>query len=625
MVVGDTVETLSSWELVRRLLKLSWRYRFGCIRVLFLQLVLLFIGLAGLGLSGLGIDYIRSRVVADAKPPAWPFGWGPPPTSGPMLVLAVIAGAILVLAAIRVTLTYGYTVTLARLLQQTIVVDLRAQVYDKLQRLSFRFFDERASGTLINRVTGDVQSVRMFVDSVVMQSIILLISLVTYLVYMLHLHVGLTLACLGTTPVLWLLSVLFSRVARPLYMRNSELVDELVLGLSETIQGIHVVKGFAREGAEAAKFDRASAAVRDQKKGIFASITTFRPAMDFLSQFNLVVLLGYGGYLVIRDQLPLGAGLVVFVGLLQRFAGQISSTADIINSVQQSFTGARRVFEILDTPSEIRSLAAPRALPRARGAVAFENVSFGYDPAERVLSDVSFEVAPGQRVAIVGATGSGKSTVLSLIPRFYDPTCGRVRLDGVDLRELDVDDVRRNIGVVFQESFLFSHTIAANIAFGHPDAGRGQIEAAARVAAAHDFVGAMPQGYDTVLKEAGADLSGGQRQRLAIARAILLDPPILLLDDPTAAVDAHTEHEILEAMENAMKGRTTFLVTHRFSTLRRADLILVLDRGRIVQSGTHDALLHAKGPYRRAARLQFAEDAPSGAAPAAADREAALS
>jgi len=321
-----------------------------------------------------------------------------------------------------------------------------------------------------------------------------------------------------------------------------------------------------------------------------------------------MVLLGYGGWLVMQGQLPLGTGLVVFAGLLEQFSGQVNNIATIVNSVQQSFVGARRVFEILDAPVEVRNAPEPIRRPRLTGAVRFENVSFTYDGADAVVRDVNLDVAPGQCVAILGATGAGKSALMSLVPRFFDPTAGRVLIDGFDARQLDLDDLRRNIGLVFQESFLFSNTVAANIAFGHPDASPAQIERAARIAAVHDFILQLPQGYDTVLGESGVGLSGGQRQRLAIARAILLEPAILLLDDPTAAIDSETEHEIFTALEQAIAGRTTFIVAHRLSTLRRADFIIVMDDGRIVQRGTHEQLMREPGPYLHVASLQLVDD-----------------
>lgn len=586
------------------MLALSWRYRWGCVKLLVLQGVLLATALGALGLTGLGIDVIRYHAGVTALLPPYPPGFVPPSDWSPMQQVTLISMAVLGMAILRAALNYIYAVEAGRLVHQEIVVDLRARVYDKLQRLSFRFFDANATGSIINRVTSDVQSVRAFVDGVIIQLVILLLSLVCYLVYMLRIDVGVTVACLATTPLLWVLTVVFSRVVRPAYDRNRELVDQMVLTLAENVQGVHVVKGFAREPEEIAKFHAASQAVQAQQQAIFWKVSVFTPAIGLLTQINLVVLLAYGGYLVTQDRLALGTGLVVFAGLLQQFSSQVANVTNIANSVQQSLSGARRVFEILDAPVEIDSPANPVRLPRARGAVRFEHVTFGYAQENEVLTDIDFTVAPGERVAVLGPTGAGKSTLLSLVPRFYDPQAGRVLVDGFDVRHVDLDDLRRNIGIVFQESFLFSNTVAANIAFGQPEATQEQIERAAKIASAHDFIVNLPDGYDTVLGEAGMDLSGGQRQRLAIARAVLLDPPILLLDDPAAAIDPHTEHEILSAMHRAMEGRTTFIVAHRLSTLRHADLVIVLDEGQIVQSGTHDKLLASPGHYREAAQLQ---------------------
>lgn len=610
MLGAGTGTSPSNLTLVRRLLQLAWRYRAGCLRVLGAQILILALGLGGLSFWGLGIDYLRSLMDPQARPPHWPFfGWVPPAAWTPVTVLAGLGGAILGFAAIRAFLNYFYTVELNQLTQGRIVVDLRAAVYDKLQRLSFRFYDDNATGAIINRVTGDVQQTRAFVDGVVLQVIIMGLSLTVYLIYMLNLHVKLTLACLATTPLLWWASTYHSRRIQPQFTRNRELVDEMVRKLAEYVQGIAVIKGFAREPEVQADFHASNRAIRDQQQRIFWQISIFGPGTAFITQINIFVALLYGGYLVIHDEFPLGLGLVVFIGLIQQFSGQVQNFANVNNTALQSLTGARRVFEILDAPIEIRSPSQPVALPPARGGrrIQFDHVYFSHIPGEAVLEDIHFDVPAGQSVAIVGATGAGKSSLLSLVPRFYDPTRGRVMMDGIDLRQLDLDELRRNIGTVFQESFLFSNTIAANIAFGHPHATREQIERAARVAAAHDFIQQLPKGYDTVLRETGSNLSGGQRQRLALARAILLDPPILLLDDPTAAVDPRTEHEILEALESAMQGRTTLIVAHRLSAIRRAQQIIVLDAGRIVQRGRHDDLIRQPGPYRRIAELQFAE------------------
>ncbi|HVU23523.1 MAG TPA: ABC transporter ATP-binding protein [Opitutus sp.] len=609
----------SNGELIRRLFALTWRYRLGCVRVLAIQLVLLTMGIGGLSFTGVGIDYIRHKV--SGVPLAANHLHLALPDDRPWQhVLAVLAGLILVLALARAGLNYAYFVSINKLVQQRLVVDLRGQVYDKLQRLSFRFFDANTIGSIITRVTSDVQSVRMFVDQVLIQSVIMLISLTVYVIYMASLSPALTVACLATTPLLWGLSAWFSRKIQPAYAENRTLVERMVQRLAESIQGIAVTKAFGREAEDRARFETANQACYDQQRGIFWRVSLFSPAVGFLTRVNMMVLLGYGGWLVVHDRLPLGAGLVVFAGLLEQFSGQVNNIATIVNSIQQSLIGARRVFEILDAPIEVKN--APDAIrrPRLDGRVQFEGVSFVYQPVATgslaaeglkppapVLHDIALDVQPGQCVAILGATGAGKSVLMSLIPRFYDPSAGRVLIDGIDARRLNVDDLRRGIGIVFQESFLFSNTVAANIAFGHPEATPAQIEKAARIAAAHEFIAAMPQGYDTILGESGSSLSGGQRQRLAIARAVLLEPAILLLDDPTAAIDSETEHEIFAALDRAIAGRTTFIVAHRLSTLRRADFILVMEEGRIVQRGTHAELMRVPGPYLRVARLQLVD------------------
>jgi ABC-type multidrug transport system fused ATPase/permease subunit len=590
--------------LIRRLFGLAWRYRLHCLRVLGIQLVLLTLGIGGLSFTGLGIDYIRHKM--DGTPlGANPLHLTLPDDWPPLHVLGLLAGLILLFALVRAVLNYVYAVSVNRLVQQKLVVDLRGEVYDKLQRLSFRFFDANSTGSIITRVTGDVQSVRMFVDQVLIQSVIMAVSLTAYIIYMASLSPTLTVACLATTPILWFMSAAFSRKIQPAYAHNRTLVEKMVQLLAESVMGAAVTKGFGREAEARARFDAANQACFDQQRSIFWRVSLFSPSVGFLTRVNMMVLLGYGGWLVAHDRLPLGTGLVVFAGLLEQFSGQVNNVATIVNSVQQSLIGARRVFEILDAPIEVKN--APDAIrrPKLDGAVSFENVSFAYAGAEAVVRDIDLEVKPGQCVAILGATGAGKSVLMSLVPRFFDPTAGRVLLDGHDVRALDLDDVRRNIGIVFQESFLFSHTVAANIAFGHPEATRAQVEKAAKIAAAHDFITALPQGYDTLLGEGAQTLSGGQRQRLAIARAVLLEPAIMLLDDPTAAIDSETEHEIFEALDRAIAGRTTFIVAHRLSTLRRADFIIVLEDGRIVQRGTHEDLMKVPGPYLRVANLQL--------------------
>lgn len=602
---GPRVSTppVSNWKLILRLLRFSWQFRSRSLQVIFTQLLILVLMLSSLGLTGLAIDFL-SDTLNQTDHARWPLGFQPAEGTDPFRVILIIGAVIGVIALIRALLEYWNQMSVSRLVHVDIVLKLRAQVYEKLQKLSFRFFDKTASGTMINRVTGDVQAVRMFIDQVLIQIFIMVISLMVYLVYMLQMHVGLTLVCLATTPLLWVISAYFSHRLRPAYLISREYLDDLILNFAEVIQGIQAVKGFNLEANRAADFKAKNQAILEQRQGIFWLVSTFSPIIGLLTNVNLVILLSYGGYLVVQGELPLGSGLVVFAGILQQFSGQIANIAGVADSVQQSLTGARRVFEILDSEVEVESPENPVRMDSYRGEITFDHLYFEYKPQNIILKDIHFTAKPGEVVAIAGATGSGKSALMSLIPRFYDPLDGAIRFDGHDLRSLSLDGIRRNIGIVFQENFLFSNTIANNIAFGHPDASRERIEKAARIACAHEFILRMDKGYDTILSESGSTLSGGQRQRLAIARAILLEPSILLLDDPTAAIDPETEHEILEAIERAIEGRTTFIVAHRLSTLKRADKVIVLDRGEIIQMGTHDELMAQHGLYRAAVDLQ---------------------
>lgn len=594
-------------QLVRRLLRLAWSYRLHCIGIILIQLVLLTMGIFGLSFIGVGIDYIRHVLTPEVAAPMMPLGFPLPLDREPMEVLLLLAGTILGLAMVRAVLNYVYAISINVLVHKKLVLDMRGKVYDKLQRLSFRFFDANTTGSIIQRVTSDVGAVRSFVDQVLIQTVIMVISLSVYLVYMVSLSPRLTIACLATTPLLWIISTLFSRMIQPEYARNRILADQMVQTLAENVQGIAVTKSSGREQESQERFDTANNAVLEQQHSIFNKVSMFNPTVSFLTRVNMMVLLGYGGWLVIQGELALGAGLVVFAGLLEQFSGQVNNVANLANTVQQSLIGARRVFEILDAPIEVRSDPEAVRRKKLKGVVRFDNVSFAYTGIDPVLQEIDFEVKPGECVAILGATGAGKSVLMSLIPRFYDATEGSLLIDSIDVRRIHLDDLRRNIGLVFQESFLFSNTVAANIAFGHPDATREQVMKAAKIASAHEFIMDLPKGYDTVLGESGNTLSGGQRQRLAIARAVLLEPSILLLDDPTAAIDSETEEEIFEALDRAIEGRTTFIVAHRLSTLRRADYVLVMDGGRIVQRGTHEELMSQPGPYKRVANLQLVD------------------
>ena len=593
--------------MLRRLLRLALEYRGPCTTVVLMQIILVALNLSTLGMTGLGIDYLSAQVLKDSPAFNWPFGLHPPASWSPFQVIAALSGMILVVAMLTAALKYLAAIA-SSALSQEVLLRIRTDVYSKLQKLSFNFYDAGESSSIINRAAGDASNVRNFVDGVIIKVVTVFLTLTVYIIYMLKMHIGLTIACLISTPLIWVGAVVFSRLVQPAYRHASELSDIMIRTLVENLQGIQVVKGFARETEQADRFLLANDNIRQLKESIFFRISTFQPVIGLFTQINMLVLIGYGGTLVIRGQLALGAGLFVFANLLQEFANQVSQITNIANSIQTSLASAERVFEVLDAPIQITSLPDAQRLQHVSTSVEFDNVSFGYNPDRIILRDISLRIASGDCVGITGPTGSGKTTLLSLLKRFYDVSSGSIRLDGTDLRELNLDDVRRLMGIVFQDSFLFSNTVAANIAFGVPDATLEQVTAAAKIAAADEFIRELELQYESMVGEHGSNLSGGQRQRLALARAIVTNPSILLLDDATASVDPETEHEIREAMLSAMKDRTTIIVSNRLSTLRQTDRIVVLQDGTINAIGTHDELLQTCAYYRELAELQGFSD-----------------
>jgi ATP-binding cassette, subfamily B, bacterial len=604
---------------LRRLLQLTWHYREACLRVLLLQTTLLGLSLGGLSLVGLCVDLLRHAVDPHAPVPAWPLGLEPPGAWSTTERLFLLGGLVLALGSAHGLVSFAHGVQSGRVQHLRLVPELRARVFHKLLRLSFSFYDASGSASIINRVTSDVQAARSFVDGVMLQGGVLLLTLSVYAGFMLRAHVPLTLACLAATPLIWLLTLRFSTWARGAYQKTRELVDEVVRSMSEGVHGIVVTKVFGREAEELARFERRNLAVVDQQQEIFRRASNFSSSVHFTSQINVAVLLGYGGWLVVKGSLSLG-DLIVFANVLTQFATQVSAMARVVNTLQESLAGARRVFEVLDAEVEIQSpesalVPGGAGVPSLAGGLRLEGVSFRYPGANAAaLSELDLDVPAGACVGILGGTGAGKSSLLHLVPRFYDVTSGRVTIDGHDVRAYDVDALRRNVGVVFQETLLFRQSIAENIAFGHPEADAAAIERAARIAGAHDFIQELPAGYATMLAEEGLNLSGGQRQRLALARAVLVEPKLLLLDDPTTALDPETEREVLGALRRVLAGRTTLIVSNRLSTLRFAQRIIVLEGGRIVEQGTHRELMALGGLYRRTALLQGIERADEEAA-----------
>lgn len=608
---------------------LAWSHRWAALPALIATIALQGFTVLGLKVQGLSIDVVRHWASPEAPAPAWPRLWGaegaggaagrlaPPEAWGLPATIAALCGVVLVLALLTGVARYIVRVC-DELFVQACIVDLRTQLYERLQQLSFRYFDTHDSGQIINRLTTDANLVRQFIQGVMIRAGITVVTLAIFLSFMLREHVGLTLACLAVIPVQLVVMVRYARRTKPMFLEQARLVDVVVGTLQESIAGSRETRAFGRESHRTEVFDRGSAAARDHRLKLAHERARSAPIVQAGNIVSLAVLVGFGGWLVLLGPAEGGIALGtlwVFRGLLERLGSQVEAVVMILGSAPEALAGAERVFTLIDEPREIDRPASPVALPSpVRGRIELRNVAFGYAAGSPVLEDVSLIIEPGETVALVGATGAGKSTLLSLIPRFYDPDRGSVLIDGVDVREADPRDVRRAVACVFQDPFLFSHTIATNIAFGRPDAGEETIRASARDSGSDSFVEDFEDRYETIIGERGVSLSGGQRQRLTIARALLIDAPILILDDATGAVDSLTESRIQRSLDRHRAGRTTIIVAHRLSTLRRADRIVVMDHGRIVDVGTHDQLLNRPGHYRAAALIQLALDEPAGGA-----------
>ena len=599
-------EKANNWKILRRLLGLCAEQKGRVLRILILQMVLLGMQLVGLSFIGAGVDFLKFTFTEAQGVANWPLAWVPPLEWSVGSVLGFAVGTALLAALLRSWLMWWATRDSAILIHQFVVPKIRRQVFEKLQQLHFGYFDTQTSGGLINRVTGDITAIRLFAETIIIDTVILILTVGIYVTFMVQISPFLTVVCLATLPLMVVSSLVFSKVIRPQYMERKKAFDHMVLFFAESVRGVQSIFGFSREKEMRERFQERNDRVVDQQKKIFLCFSIFQPVVHLFTHINLIVLLLVGGKMAIDGQLDVGAGLFVFAVLLQQLQNQVGTLTNVANTVQDSFSAAERVFEVLDKPSAIQSADdAERMTGRIKGAVSLEHVSFRFSEQRNTLKDVSISVEPGQTVAIVGETGSGKTALLSLLPRFYDPDAGRILLDGKDLRDLDLVELRQAVGVVFQEPLLFSDTIAGNIKFGHEGASDEQMVHASKQAAAHAFIEQLEDGYETIVEEGGVNLSGGQRQRIALARALVTDPKILVLDDPTSAIDPETEDEILSAISRVIESRTTFIVAHRISTLKRADQIIVLHKGVIVEQGTHASLIEQGGEYARAAAIQM--------------------
>ncbi len=489
-------------------------------------------------------------------------------------------------------------------LSQFVSYDIRNALYDKLQHLSFAYHDKEHTGDLMSKATSDIEAVRRFVAMGLVRSLEVAVRLVAFTSYLFFLNWELTLISLGCVPFLVFRATLVTARLRYMWLRVQLVMGQSVTVLQENLVGIHVVKAFASEEYEKRKFEAKAQELRNEYYWSERLQGTNSAWMTFYFNLALGLIIWYGGWEVIRGDLTPGE-LTIFVLFLSQLAFPVRMLSFIINSFSRAVTSGQRLFDILDTPSPVQEEAGAEDMGRARGLVRFEDLSFSYDSQVPALKHVNIAAEPGQVTAILGAPGSGKSTIISLVPRFYDPTAGRITVDGRDIRDFTLESLRHNVGMVQQDVFLFGATIRDNIAYGAMDAAFEDVVKAAKVAQLHDHIMSLPDGYDTFVGERGATLSGGQRQRMSIARTILLDPPILILDDSTSSVDVETERLIHEAMTNVMKGRTTFVIAHRLSTVREADQIMVLNDGEVVERGTHAELMAHRGIYWNIYELQL--------------------
>jgi ATP-binding cassette, subfamily B, multidrug efflux pump len=494
---------------------------------------------------------------------------------------------------------------LAETASQGVAFELRNAIFTKLQTLSFSYHDRAQTGKLMTRMTSDVELVRGFIGNGLIQLVSAILLLIGTLVILFSMNWALTLILLVMFPAIGYIFVVFVKSVMPMSKEVQQKLGALNTVLQENLAGMRIVKAFAREEYESERFYGRNLDLLDSNIKLIRLFATYFPLIFLISNLGVVAVLAFGGWQSILGNLTLGQ-LVAFIGYLNYLLMPIFMMGMLGAMLSRAEASAQRVFEVLDAESEVRDRPGAVELPPVQGKVEFENVSFRYIGAESdVVSELSFSAEPGQTIAILGQTGAGKSSIINLIPRFYDVTAGAVKIDGHDVREVTLDSLRKQIGIVLQETTLFSGSIRENIAYGKPDATLDEVVAAAKAAQAHDFILEQPDGYETIIGERGIGLSGGQKQRVAIARALLLNPRILIMDDSTSAVDAETEYKIQQALDELMQGRTSFVIAQRISTVRNADKILVLEQGKLAAEGTHQELIQTSELYVEILETQF--------------------
>lgn len=495
----------------------------------------------------------------------------------------------------------GYWLTL---ISQRLLRDLRQQLFDHLQGLSLKFFDENETGDLMSRLTNDVETLNRVLSNGLSQLVTSVLTVVGIMIAMLLMNVPLALVTLLIVPLMGVITGTIARRARHAYRDTQWAIGALNARSEESIAGVRVIQAFHRERESIAQFAAANARAREAGTRAETISSFLMPFLMVMSTLSIAIIAGMGGWLAIREMLSVGI-IVAFIGYARRFFEPLRTLAELYNLLQSALAGGERIFQLLDSQPTVVDHPQALDLPHIRGRVEFDHVTFGYDPENPVLVDVTLKAEPGETIALVGPTGAGKTTTINLLGRFYDIQSGSILIDGIDVRGIRQASLRRQLGIVLQEPFLFSDSLLENIRYGKLDASDAEVIAAARMANADQFISRLPEGYNTLVSERGSNLSEGQRQLVSIARAILADPRILILDEATSSVDTRTEIQIQEAMLKLMEGRTAFVIAHRLSTIRHANQVLVINNQRIVESGTHEELLAKRGQYFDLYRSQF--------------------